>query len=57
MIQKTAKATGDLIGNKIANKITRDSETSSKDDSERNEKEIVREKYLSPELRQKLLMI
>ena len=57
MIQKTAKATGDLIGKKIANKITRDSETSSKDDSERNEKEIVREKYLSPELRQKLLMI
>ena len=51
-IQKTAEATSDLIGNKIADKITRVSKTSLKDNSETNEEEILREKYISPELRE-----
>ena len=48
-IQKTAEATGDLIGNKIANK------TSSQNNSETNEEEIFRDRYISPELRQKII--
>ena len=51
-IQKTAEATGDFIGNKIADKITRASKTSPKNNLETNEEEIRREKYISPELRQ-----
>ena len=56
-IQKTAEATGDLIGNKIADKITRVSKTSPKNNSERvtNEEEILRERYISPELRHKII--
>ena len=53
-IQKTAEATGDLIGNKIADKITRVSKTSP-NSSEINEEEILRERYISPELRQKII--
>ena len=53
MIQRTAEATGDLIGNKIANKITRASKTSPRNNSERNEEEILKERYISPGLRQK----
>ena len=55
MIQKTAKATGDLIANKIAAEIARGAKTSPQNNSETNEKEILRENYFSPELR--LLMI
>ena len=54
-IQKTAEATGDLIGNKIADKITRLPKTSPKNNSESNEGEILREKYIQPELRQKII--
>ena len=36
-IQKTAEATGDLIGSKITDKITRFSKTSPQDSSGRNE--------------------
>ena len=54
-IQKTAEATGDLIGNKIADKITRVSKASPKNDSETKEEEIPREKYISQELRQKII--
>ena len=43
----------DLIDNKIADKITRASKTSPKTNSEKNEEEILREKYLTPELRKK----
>ena len=48
------KAISDLIGNKIADKITRVSKTLPQDNLETNE-EILREKYTSPELRQKVI--
>ena len=53
-IQKTAEATGDLIGIKIADKIKRSSKTSPQCKSEANE-EILREKYIFPELREKII--
>ena len=53
VIQKTVEGTGDLIGNKIADKITRVSRTSPQNNSETNEEEIIRERYTSPEQRQK----
>ena len=40
-IQKTAEATGDLIGNKIADKITRISKILPQNNSERDEEEIL----------------
>ena len=55
MIRKTTEATGDLIGNKIADKITRASKTSPKNNLETNEEEILRERYISPEIRQKII--
>ena len=39
-IQKTAEATGDLIGIKMADKITRASKNSPQNNSETNEEEI-----------------
>ena len=54
-IQKTAEATGDLIGIKIADKITRSSKTSPQFKSEAND-EILREKYIFPELREKIII-
>ena len=54
-IQKTAEATVDLIGNKIADKITRVPKTTPKNNSETNEAEILSEKYIPPELRQKII--
>ena len=55
-IQKTAEATGDLIGDKIADKITSYSkkpsnETHSNDVSN----EIPKERYISPQERQKII--
>ena len=41
-----AEATGDLIGNKIDNKITRASETSPKNNSKTNEEEILKERKI-----------
>ena len=55
VIQKTAEATGDLIGNKISDKITWASKTSPHNNLKTNEEEILREKYISPELRQKII--
>ena len=56
VIRKTAEATGDLTGNKISDKVTRASKTSQKkNNSETNEEETIRRKYISPELRQKLI--
>ena len=49
------EVTSDLIENKIADKITRTSKTSSKNNLETNEEEAIREKYISPELRQKII--
>ena len=48
-IQKTAEPSRDLIGNKIADKITRVSKTSPQNNSEIKEEEILRERYISPE--------
>ena len=53
-IPKRAEANGDLIGNKIADKITRVSKTSPQNNLETSE-EILREKYISLELRQKII--
>ena len=45
-IQKTAEAADDLIGNKIADSITKVSKTSPQNNSETNEKHIVKNIYL-----------
>ena len=50
-IQKASEATDDISGNKFFYKITRASKTSSKNNSETKEEEILREKYITPELR------
>ena len=51
--KKTAEATGDLIGNKIADKITKVSRNSQQNNSKtvtnENDKEIHKERYTSPE--------
>ena len=59
-IQKTAEATGDLIGNKIADKITRVSIKCAKT-LQNNETEVgveratPKKKYVSPEERQQII--
>ena len=55
LIQKTAEEAGDLVGNRIADKTARDSNTSPQNNSETNEEEILREKYVYPELKQKII--
>ena len=50
-IHNTTEATDDLIGNKIADKITRVSKNSPQNNSETSEKEIIKERYMSPEKR------
>ena len=50
IVQKTAEATGDLIGNKIADKITSLGKTKSKE-KEKEEQEI----YIPPEKRQQII--
>ena len=55
VIQRIAEATGNIKGNKIAGKITRVSKTSPKNNSETNEEVTIREKYISPALRQKII--
>ena len=47
VIKKTAEANGDLICNKIADRIPKVSKTSPQNNSERNEKEIQQIKYLN----------
>ena len=47
--------TGDLTGNKIADRTTKVSETSPKNNSETYEEEILRERHISPELRGKII--
>ena len=49
-IQKPAEATGDLVGNKIADKITSASKKSHNDEIQSNEvnNEIPKERYISP---------
>ena len=54
-IQKTVDATGGLIGNKIANRITKVSKNSQQNHSEtvtnEHNKEIPKERYISPKRR------
>ena len=52
VLKETAKATGDLIGNKIADKIT----SASKKLHDEVKYEILKERYISPKDRQKLLI-
>ena len=55
-IQKTAEATGDLVGNTIANKITSISKKStSEPHSNVVSNEIPKERYISPQERQKII--
>ena len=53
--KKTAEGTGDLTGNEITDKITKVSKISPKNNSEINEEEILRERYISPEKRLKTI--
>ena len=51
ILKETAKATGDLIGNKIADKIT----SALKKSHDEVNNEILKEKYISPKDRQKII--
>ena len=55
-MQKTSEATGDLIGNKIIDKITSVSKKSPKEFHSQNEDQIKlpKERYISPEKRQQI---
>ena len=56
VIQKTAEATGDLIGNKKANKITLAGKSKSKQKKdEMNEMNETEEIYIPPEKRQRII--
>ena len=59
VIQKSAEATCDLNGNKIANKITKSPKYPQENNSEtvinEHDKEIPKEKYISPEERQEII--
>ena len=54
---KTPEATGDLIGNKIGSKIRKISRSLPRNTSEaaKSEKEIPKERYISPEKRHKII--
>ena len=56
-IQKTAEATGDLIGNKIADKITSVSKKKSNNDNNNDDVELAthKKRYISPEERQQII--
>ena len=54
-IQKTAEATGDLISNKIADKITRISKKSSNNNNDGVELTTHKKRYISPEERQQII--
>ena len=56
-IQKTAEATGYLIGNKIADKITSYSKNLVNESHSNDvDNEIPKERYISPQKRKKILM-
>ena len=59
VIQKVAEATDDLVGNKIDDRITKDSKTSQQNNSEtvtnEHDKKIPKERYISPEETQKII--
>ena len=54
-IPKTAEATGDLIGNKIADKITSISKKSSNNNNDDIELTTHKKRYISPEERQEII--
>ena len=61
-MQKNAEAAVDLIGNEIAERVTKASKASPQDNSVTNkeenigfDREIYRERYISPEQRQKII--
>ena len=56
-IQKTAEATGDLVGNEIADKIMSASKKSRNEEIKSNEvnNEIPKERYISPKERQQII--
>ena len=54
-IQKIVKATGDLIGNKIADKITSVSKKSNNNNNEDVELTTHKKRYISPEERQQII--
>ena len=57
-IQKTEEATGDLIGNKIADKIMSVSKKTQNNKSEAdssNAKDVPRKRYISPEEKQQII--
>ena len=54
-IQKTAEATGDLIGNKIADKITSVSKKKSNNNNDDVELPSHKKRYISPEKRQQII--
>ena len=56
-IQKTAEATGDLVGSKIAVQITSASKKSHNEEIQSNEvnNEIPKERYISPKERQQII--
>ena len=56
-IRKTAEATGDFVGNKAADKITSASKKPRVEESPSTEinKEIPRERYISPKERQQII--
>ena len=57
-IQKTAEERGDLVGNKIADKITtyskKSPDRSTELNSNKSKNEIPKERYISPQERQKI---
>ena len=55
VIKKKAEATGDVIGNKIADKIIRVSKTSPQNNSKTNEEGTLRERNILPEQREKII--
>ena len=57
IVHQTAEATGDLIGNKIADKITSASKKIKYEEMQSNEvnNEIPKETYISPKERQKII--
>ena len=57
MVHKTGEATGDLIGNKIADKITSAPKKPQNEEIPSNEvsNEIPKERYISPKERQKII--
>ena len=53
--KKTAEAASDIIGNKIADRAAKVSKTLPQNNTETNEEEILREWYISPEKRLKII--